>query len=139
MSQGQGLLVDTGFFIAMYDERDAHHAEAQDKQNLLDVYTVILPWPVLYETINTRFSRRRGIMVRFDALITSSDTVLLDDSPYRVEAYQTVARNARRPLSLVDAVLRAIIEDTNVAVTAMLTFNQRDFHDVCRQHSVEWP
>ena len=31
------------------------------------------------------------------------------------------------------------IEDTNVAVAAMLTFNQRDFHDVCRQHSVELP
>ena len=78
-------------------------------------------------------------MARFDALITSSDTALLDDSPYRVEAYRTVARNACRPLSLVDAVLRAIIEDTNVAVAAMLTFNQRDFSDVCRQHSVEVP
>ena len=107
MSQGQGLLVDTGFFIAMYDERDAHHAEAQDKQKLLDVYAVILPWPVLYETIKTRFSRRRRIMARFNAVITSSNTALLDDSPYRVEAYQTVARNVRRPMSLVDAVLHA--------------------------------
>ena len=139
MNQGQGLLVDTGFFIAMYDERDAHHAEAQDKRNLLDLYAVVLPWPVLYETINTRFSRRRGIMARFDTVITSSNTALLDDSTYRGEAYQTVARNARRPMSLVDAVLRAIIEDTNVAVAAMLTFNKRDFHDVCRQHAVELP
>ena len=139
MSQGQGLLVDTGFFIAMYDERDAHHAEAQDKQSLLDVHAIILPWPVLYETINTRFSRRRGIMARFNAVITSGNTALLDDSPYRVEAYRAVAWNVRRPMSLVDAVLRAIIEDTNVAVGAMLTFNKRDFHDVCRQHSVELP
>ena len=139
MSQGQGLLVDTGFFIAMYDERDSHHAEAQDKQKLLDVYAIILPWPVLYETINTRFSRRRGIMARFDAIIRSSNTVLLNDSPYRAEAYRTVVRNVRRPLSLVDAVLRAIIEDTNVAVAAMLTFNRRDFNDVCRHHSVELP
>lgn len=139
MSQNQGLLVDTGFFIAMYDERDAHHAEAQDKQKLLDVYAIILPWPVLYETINTRFSRRRRIMARFNAVITSSNTALLDDSPYRVEAYQAVARNVRRPMSLVDAVLRAIIEDTNVAVTAMLTFNKRDFNDLCWQHAVELP
>ena len=139
MSQNQGLLVDTGFFIAMYDERDAHHAEAQDKQKLLAVYAVILPWPVLYETINTRFSRRRRIMARFDAIITSSNTALLDDSPYRVEAYQAVARNVRRPMSLVDAVLRGIIEDTNVAVTAMLTFNKRDFNDLCWQHAVELP
>ena len=139
MSQGQGLLVDTGFFIALYDERDSHHAEAQDKQKLLDLYAVILPWPVLYETINTRFSRRRGIMARFDAIITSDTTALLDDSPYRIEAYRAVALNVRRPMSLVDAVLRAIIEDTNVAVAAMLTFNQRDFNDVCRQHAVELP
>ena len=44
-----------------------------------------------------------------------------------------------RSLSLVDAVLPAIIEDTNVAVAAMLTFNKRDFHDVCRQRAIELP
>ena len=137
MRQGQGLLVDTGFFFAMYDERDPYHVDTQEKRELLDLFSIILPWPVLYETISTRFSRRRGIMAQIDALVASSDTVLLDDTPYRDEAYQTVARNAHRPLSLVDAVLRTIIEDTNVAVTAILTFNQRDFHDVCRQHSVE--
>ena len=139
MSLSQGLLVDTGFFIAMYDERDSYHAEAQDKRRLLDVYAIILPWPVLYETINTRFARRRRIMARFDALITSSNTALLDDSPYPMEAYRAVAQNVVRPMSLVDAVLRAIIEDTNVAVAAMLTFNRRDFNDVCRQYSVELP
>ena len=137
MRQGQGLLVDTGFFIAMYVERDSHHVEAQSKRELLDLFAIILPWPVLYETINSRFSRRRGIMARFDALITSGNTTLLDDSPYRVGAYRTVARNARWPLSLVVAVLRAIIEDTSVAVAAVLTFNPGDFHDVCRPHSVE--
>ena len=137
MRQGQGLLVDTGFFIAMYDERDSYHVDAQEKRELLDLFSIILPWPVLYETINTRFSKRRGIMAQIDALVASTNTVLLDDTPYRDEAYHTVARNAHRPLSLVDAVLRTIIEDTNVAVTAILTFNQRDFHDVCRQHSVE--
>ena len=137
MRQGQGLLVDTGFFIAMYDERDSHHVEAQDKRELPDLFAIILPWPVLYETINSRFSRRRGIMARFDALITSGNTTLPDDSPYRVGAYRTVAGNARRPLSLADAVLRAIIEDTSVVVAAVITFNPGDFHDVCRQHSVE--
>lgn len=76
-------------------------------------------------------------MARFDALVTASNTASLVDAPYRVEACQTVARNARRPLSLVDAVLRAIIEDTNVAVAAVLTYNPGDFHDVCRQQSVE--
>lgn len=74
MSQNQGLLVDTGFFIAMYDERDAHHAEAQDKRKLLDVCAVILPWPALYETINTRFFRRRGIVARYNPMSHPKDT-----------------------------------------------------------------
>ena len=78
-------------------------------------------------------------MARFDAINTSSNTALLDDSPYRVEAYQAVARNVHRPMSLVDAVLRMIIEDTNVAVTAMLAFNKRDFNDLCWQHAAELP
>ena len=65
------------------------------------VYAIILPWPNLYETINTRFSGDAGIRAQFDA------------------------------------VLRVIIEDTHVAV--MLTFNERDFHDVSRQHAIKLP
>jgi hypothetical protein len=42
-------------------------------------------------------------------------------------------------MSRVDAVIRAVNEDTNVAIAPMLTFNGRDSNDVCRQHSVEMP
>ena len=50
-----GLLVDTGFFFALRDARDQYHASAEEKKHLLDTREVILPWPVLYETLNTRF------------------------------------------------------------------------------------
>ena len=38
---------------------------------------------------------------------------------------------------LVDTILRSIIEDANVRVAGILTFNPGDFVDVCRQHRVE--
>ena len=42
-----------------------------------------------------------------------------------------------RPLSLVDAVLRLMIDDPDVPVEGMLTFNARDFADACRRNAVE--
>ena len=134
-----GLLLDSGFFFALYEPRDTHHASAQGKREWLDELPIVLPWPVLYEAVNTRFARRPGIMARFDAVVGHPDTKLLDDTPYRDDAYRTAIELGRRgrPMSLVDAVLRSVIEDTNVAVAALLTFNPADFADVCRQNSVE--
>ena len=134
------LLVDTGYFIALYDKRDHHFAVAQRNEHLLDLHPVVLPWPVLYETINTRFAKRPDVLTRIDAVITKADTLLLDDSPYREGAYRQVLRTSgRRPLSLVDAVLRAVIEDGNVRIAGLLTFNARDFHDLCRPRYVDLP
>ena len=135
-----GLLVDTGYFIALHDERDAHNATAKRHERLLELRPVVLPWPVLYETINTRFARRPKVLMHIDAIIAKESTLLLDDSPYREAAYRQVRQTSRkRPLSLVDAVLRAVIEDVNVHISALLTFNEGDFYDVCGPLRVELP
>ena len=125
----RGLLVDTSFLYALHNDRDPFHESAKAKQNWLDDLPVILPWPVLYETLNTRFVGRPGTMDWFDRLVLSPSTELLDDSPYRNACYDSVHATARRGrrLSLVDTVLRAIIEDSSVAVGALLTFDPRDF------------
>lgn len=134
-----GVLVDTGFFFALRDRRDQHHAGAGAKKHLLDSSRIILPWPVLYETLNTRFVGLPGAIDWLDRLVLSPTTELLDDSQYRDRSYRTVSANARRGrrLSLVDTVLRSIIEDVDVRVAGLLTFNPRDFADVCRQHRIE--
>ena len=135
-----GLLTDTGYLIALYDERDEHSAIAKSKSHLLERHPVVLPWPVLYETINTRFARRPTILKGIDSVIASANTLLLDDSPYREAAYQQVQQTFRqRPLSLVDAVLRAVIEDENVRIAGLLTFNPRDFYDLCHPRHVDLP
>ena len=110
-----GLLVDTGFFFALLDRRDQYHATAETKKDLLDTSPrVILPWPVLYETLNTRFVGLVGAIDRFERLLQLPATELLDDSKYRDDCYRSVLAHARRGhcLSLVDTVLRSVIEDT---------------------------
>ena len=134
------LLADTGYFIALYDERDEHYTMAQRNKRLLDLHPVVLPWPVLYETINTRFARKPSVLTRIDSIIAKADTLLLDDSPYREGAYRQVQHTSRkRPLSLVDAVLRAVIEDENVRIAGLLTFNVKDFYDLCYPRHVDLP
>lgn len=133
------VLVDSGFFFALFNERDRHHASACQLEGWLDLAQVILPWPILYETVNTRFVRRSANLAKFEAITRAPETVLLDDSPYRVASLGGVMAHRGRPgpLSLVDAVLCNVIEDVNVPVSAILTFNDRDFLDVCLQHDVE--
>ena len=133
------LLVDTGFFIALRDGRDQHHASAEAKKDLLEQWSVVLPWPVLYETLNTRFVGLPGAIEWFDKSVLAPRTRLLDDSQYRDGSRRAVLATARRGrrLSLVDIVLRSVIEDSNVRVAGILTFNPKDFADVCRTHQVE--
>ena len=134
-----GLLVDTGFFFALHDGRDQYHADALERRHLLDKGQIILPWPVLYETLNTRFIGIPEAVGWLDRLVQLPTTELLDDSPYRVQCLDNVLTPAQplRRLSLVDTILRSIIEDANVRVAGILTFNPGDFVDVCRQHRVE--
>ena len=136
------LLVDSGFFFALFDPRDQHHSDACEKQDWLESLSVVVPWPILYETINTRFVRRPETLVRFETILRAHDTVLLDDSPYRLDAYEDVLAQAktqrqRNAMSLVDSVLCAILADPNVRIDAMLTFNSSDFGHICNVQKVE--
>ena len=133
------VLVDSGFFIALFNERDQHHAYARRLEEWLDFAPIVLPWPILYETVNTRLARRPQYLAKFGAIVRLPETLLLDDAPYRDDSFAAaLSQNpARGALSLVDAVLCNIIEDVNVPISAMLTFNDRDFVAVCHENNVE--
>ncbi len=75
------VLVDTGYFFALFNERDRFHESAHEMEELLDSAPIILPWPILYEALNTRPVRRPGNLARFRAIVGSAETILLDDTP----------------------------------------------------------
>jgi predicted nucleic acid-binding protein len=133
------VLTDTGFWYAFYETRDQYHEEAELKGDLLETSTILLPWPCLYEMVNTRFVTRNKIAVkRFEALLRQTHVIRLPDEPYREAALEAVTTTVEsRSMALVDMVIRLILDDVNVRKHGLLTFNQKDFSDLCRKHHVE--
>ena len=136
-SFGKTALVDTGYWIALLDERDEQHKYAQHKAEILRSLVYILPWPTLYETLNTRFARRPVVLERFAMqFFKRPNAKIWGDSPYRVSALEKTL-SGTRSLSLVDNVLREIPADRNIRVDYLFTPNVGDFADACKVRNVE--
>jgi len=134
------VLVDTGFWIAFYDRRDNHHAQAHLKEHYLKSMNILVPWPSLYETFNTRFAKNRIAVRSFDALLRQTHVERLDDVPYREKAFDEAVGTAligSRSISLVDMVIRQILDDINVHKDGLLTFDLEGFSDICSKHRIE--
>lgn len=128
-------VVDTGFWYALYDGRDVYHDVASDfMSNHCDGLHFLIPFPTLYETINTRFVKQRNHH-KMRHHINSDRCTLIHDEEYKIQAYD--ATFTMEHLSLVDMVIRLMIEDPNLRIDAVLTFNPGDFIDVCQARGVE--
>ena len=102
--------------------------------------TLMIPWPVLYEALNTQFIERVERVNRLDRdLLTLTKTgqlSLKDDTMYREEALQECFREAARTgahywaLSLVDRILRKMIADPQNKIDGLITYDLRGFSDV---------
>jgi predicted nucleic acid-binding protein len=133
-------LVDTVVLHGMFDKTDQHHQAALAKADALRTLHLVLPWPIVYEAIRTRLARNTFVLSRFEHFLKISAVTYLDDSPYREAALELAFDSSlrrKRPLSMVDCLVRLLIEDVNVRVDYLATDNIRDFVDVCRTHSVQ--
>ena len=133
------ILVDTGFWIAILDPRDQHHQDALGKEEWLEDGKIMVPWPILYETVRTRLVRRPDRLVRFDRLLKSPRVFFVDDADFRADAYDLAVEsstNLGRAISMVDMFCRLLIDDVNTRVNALLTTNSVDFRDVCERNGV---
>ena len=70
------VLVDTGVWYALSDPNDrvAREVDLDALQARIEVHTVVVPWPIAYETLRTSFVRKRFALERFEQ--TSSLHVL---------------------------------------------------------------
>lgn len=134
----KNVLVDSGYFFALMNRRDAHHEEAVASRKWLDKLRIVLPWPILYESLNTRFMRKSAWVREFEGIMDRAE--LIDDRPYRDRILDAAFTNTgfRAELSLVDRVIMEVAQDKNVRVRAMLTFNHRDFAVFCAHNRIEY-
>jgi predicted nucleic acid-binding protein len=137
----KSVMVDSGFWLGLFDPQDQYHVKAKTVPVELDKVNVVVPWPTLYETLSTRFVRDPRRVALLGTVLRRANIVLLSDVPYRdaalSAAVDAVAAGRYRALSLVDRVIRLTLEDVNVRISALVTFNPNDFRDVCVRRGIE--
>ena len=134
----KNIIADSGFWFALFYERDNHHDAALRIEKNIEHLNLLIPWPTLYETINTRFAKRSECRQGLKRYIDKESTVKIDDAPYKDEAIlQVISPQAKRAFSAVDYIIRSILEDPDVKTDALITFNEADFSDVCHSNNIE--
>jgi predicted nucleic acid-binding protein len=133
------VLLDTGFWIGLLDARDGRHAAASKLYVRIEPYHVLVPWPTLYEFMGTVLVKRHEQMQRLAHALRSPGVERICDRVYRDQALADCLHEGarRRPMSLVDRVLRYVAQDTQTRLHAIVTFNPGDFVDVCRERDLE--
>ncbi len=134
------ILIDTGFWFALYDKRDSYHLKANEIFEYLSIGNIIIPYPSLYETINTRFVKNKVGLSDFKQLLSKKDIHLLDDSAYKSDALNLTfdsSINKDKNYSLVDMVIRLILSDEKININYLISFNSSDFVDICNKRRIQ--
>ena len=140
------VCIDTGFLIGLYQPNHDFHPRAQeyfDRFFARGGNRMLVPWPIVYETFSSRTVRNQeGLTVLssdWRRLQNRGQLRLLDDLPFRKRVIDECFDELRKPpkirkhLSAVDRVIREILSDRNLKISALITFNPRDFEDVCER------
>ncbi|CEN54154.1 hypothetical protein [Capnocytophaga canis] len=135
----QIVLIDSCYWFGLYDEKDQYHSESEGISEMLRDCTIVIPFPSLYEVLNSTFIRRRTALDSLENVIKSGKVSLLPDDKYRDSALENVYKVHKEPMpkiSLVDSIIREILSDTNVRIDALVTYNEKDFKDVCDRRNI---
>ena len=138
----KNALIDTGVWYGVFDNRDTWYnkKEAQEKTEYFDLLSLVLPWPIVYETLRTRFVKNQAALLHFEKFLKAPNIIYLDDTKYRDDAFDLSLESSLRrgrPLSMVDCLLRLVIDDPKIKINYLLTFNPGDFVDACIRNRVE--
>lgn len=133
------ILIDTCYWFALFDNRDSNHVKASSMMEYLEIGQLIIPFPTLYETLNTRFVNKPNWMESFENILNRDNIHYLDDSHYKNIALSLMISSPtrrERPMSLVDLIIRLILEDVDNRIQYLISFNKRDFIDLCNKKGI---
>lgn len=127
------LLVDTCIWYALLDKQDSNAKYASVIEDALKNHQLIVPYPILYETLNTRFSHNQYEQCDkiFVYLNDPNKCICVPDDMYREQALMLFEQNISlcRRFALVDIIIRLMMEDVNLGPMIVYSFNSRDFID----------
>ena len=125
------LIIDSGVWYAAFDQRDDKYMYSDKILNLIKMHELIVPFPSLYETINTRLlcNKYKQADYLFEYLNDSKKVILVYDDKYREQALKSVSSNLNhnKSYSLVDMIIRLMMEDSSLGSIAVVSFNIEGF------------
>mgnify|MGYP000926518565 CR=1 FL=1 len=130
------ILVDSCFWIALYTPEKAEtHSRALELIDDLENNNIIIPWPTLYEFVNTRLARRKENLFAFQQFLLKPNVRKISDEEYKKTALHNIFElnvSHQASISLIDEVLRLMLLDGNLRVDYLVTFNRSDFEYPCQ-------
>lgn len=127
------ILVDTGFWIALFDPAaNLQYSDEVDRiiEEIMNE-NIIIPFPTLYEFVNSRLSRRDAR----DALkhmLDKPNIQKLSDVKYRemaLENFFIKSSFSYSDISLVDEVIKLIIDDKMIHIDYIVSFDSGLIND----------
>jgi predicted nucleic acid-binding protein len=124
------ILLDTGYWIALFSSEN--EKEKQDVveyvSELIDEnnYTVIIPFPTLYEFLNSKLSRKDRQKFNLEAELSKQKYEKVYDEKYRKKALENFFKQfsfVNYDISLVDEIIKEMIEDTTLKTDIIVTFD----------------
>ena len=137
----KNVLIDSGFWFALYKAKNHDQYYNHAKRifgEYLDNVRVIIPFPTLYEVLNTRFMKNHLLKNDFDRILKRKNVKIISDETIKEKALEITftEKSKKRNLSLVDNIIRLILDDRNYKIDYLITFNKADFIDVCNNRNI---
>ena len=133
------VLIDTGYWFGLLTPNDPYTYQAQTISELISEYILVIPFPTMYETLNTNFVKNKKALSVLEDIMKSDKIEFVYDEQYREKALSAVYATHKAPLrhlSLVDCIIREMIEDINLKIDFLVTFNEGDFSDICTKRNI---
>lgn len=124
------IILDTGYWIALFNPEKEKEKQktVEEVTRLIDEnnYSISIPFPTLYEFLNSKLSRKKDRLNLVIELSKNKYKKIYDDK-YRDKALKKFSDQfsySISDISLVDEVIKEMIEDDKLRTDSIVTFDE---------------
>ena len=134
------VITDTCYWLGLVDSKDEHHEKSVLISELIKDANIVFPFPCFYEIIRTKFLKNKMKLTALENLLKNSKIQYIDDTKYKDIALNKVYELNKKSFishSLTDAVIREMLSDVDLRLNYLVTYNVKDFADICAKRNIE--